>query len=182
MDPASQTDVRPRARRIVPILAATAILVAGTAAHAQSQITAKPLPQETCTDLAKTASEKTGISVDTVIGDAGPYMYTNVDGSACLFSGTATGLDTSLSELAGLADAFEGWTRDSSYDADAPGATSLTLRRSDDWLGISVDAEPPAGQCGDVMLSECKAPMKEWMWTFTGMAFSAPSGSGKPTL
>tara|TARA_R110002020_G_scaffold20374_48_gene69695 strand:+ start:4607 stop:5155 length:549 start_codon:yes stop_codon:yes gene_type:complete len=182
MDTASQTDARPTTRRALPILAAAALLVSGAAAHAQSLITAKPLAEETCADLAKTASKETGVPVDTVVGDAGPFMYTNVDGTACLFSGTATGLDKSPAGLARLADGFEGWTRVASNDADGPGATSLTLRRDDDWFGLSVAAEPPAGSCDGVMVSECKAPMKEWTWTVTGMAFSAPAGSGTPTL
>lgn len=182
MDNASRTDARPRARRVLPILAATAFLVAAGAANAQSNITAKPLPDETCADLAKTASKETGVTVDTVVGDAGPYMYANVDGTACLFSGTATGLTTSPDALADLDDGFEGWTRDTAYDADGPGATSITLRRGDDWFGLTVNAEPPADQCTDVMVSECKAPKKEWNWTVTGMAFSAPAGSPKPTF
>jgi len=182
MDTASRTDARPSARRALPILAATAFLLAGGIAHAQPTITAKPLPDETCADLAKTASKETGVPVDTVNGDAGPYMYTNVGGTACLFSGTATGLTTSPDALAKLADGFEGWTRVASNDADGPGAASMTLRRGDDWFGLSVNAEPPAGSCDSVMVSECKAPMKEWTWTVTGMAFSAPAGSGTPTL
>lgn len=178
MDTASRTDARPSAFRALPILAMTALLGAGGIAHAQSSITAKPLPEATCTDLAKTASDKTGVHVDTVVGDAGPYMYSNIDGTACLFSGTATGVAENLETVADIGDGLEGWTRDSAYDADGPGSTSVTYRRGDtDWFSLEVSAEPPAGECDNVMISECKVPMKEWEWTVSGMAFSLPASA-----
>ncbi|MDQ0314649.1 hypothetical protein [Amorphus orientalis] len=173
------TPTRPatsRAATALRLAAALPLILAATAASAQSTITAKPLSDDDCSQLAKETSDRTGVPVDVVVGDAGPYIFTNLDGTACLFSGTATGVSKNLENLATIGEGFEGWTRDSAYDADAPGATSVTFTRGNDWFALSVGAEPPTDTCEDVMISECKAPLSEWTWTVSGMAFTAPAG------
>lgn len=169
------------ARRALRPLAILPILMAATAADAQSTVTVKPLSDQECTALAKEVSDKTGVSVDSVVGDASVYMFTNLDGTACLFSGTASGLSKNLDSLATIGDGYSGWTRDSAYDADGPGGTSVAFTRGTDWFALSVGAEPPSGSCEDVMVSECKVPFEKWTWTVSGMAFSTSSRSEKPS-
>ncbi|MEW5421548.1 hypothetical protein [Amorphus sp. 3PC139-8] len=172
---------RPRfARRALQLLAIAPFLMVASAAHAQSAITVKPLSDDECTALAKELSNRSGVSVDMVVGSADSYLFTNVGGTACLFSGTATGISKNLENLSKIAGGFEGWTRDNAYDADGPDGTNAAFTRGQDWFAVSVSAEPPSGECEDVMISDCKAPKEKWTWTVSGIAFTAPASSVKP--
>ncbi|MGX1306948.1 hypothetical protein AB7M35_001668 [Amorphus suaedae] len=182
MDTVCRFNVPGSAGRAMPLLALATLLLAATAAHSQSSITVSPLSEQDCAALAKDVSDRTGVSVDSTIGSADAYMYTNLVGNACLLSGTATGVSKDLTQLSVVGEGYKGWTRVPAYDADGPGSTSVTFKRDKAWFGLSVGAEPPAGRCDDVMISDCKAPMEDWTWTVSGMAFTAPSTADRPSF
>ena len=163
---------------LATVALAGAIMAAAPAAAAD-MIPVTPVSVEECADLAKAVGRVVDVQLASEIGSAEGHAFSNISGTACILSGQTAGLSQSFEALAKIGDHIDSWTRDPSYDADAPGSTSATFRRGRGWLNLTVEVAPPPGTCDSVMISDCDVPAEQWTWTVDGMAFDTPTDAAK---
>lgn len=155
------------------VAAAGLALMAATAGVSRAAQKAKvaALPAEQCASLAKDVSRLVGFPVKAANGNAQGHAFSNITGDSCLLSGSATGLTQKTDVLFKLPTGLPGWNADPSYDADGPMSTSVTYRKGDAWVSLSLAVDPPAGTCENVIIADCRIPMRRWVWTLDGMGF-----------
>lgn len=94
------------------------------------------------------------------------------DGTACRFSGRATGIEHRFGDaLGGLQAIVEGWEEITDIAADGPSSTTAGYRKGDRRIIVFLRAEPPDGQCETVVSRDCRLPAKRWRWTFDAVAY-----------
>lgn len=165
-------------RAILAVAGLALLLTTAGASQAAQKAKVAPLPAEQCASLARDVSKLVGFAVKASDGSVQGKTFSNITGEACLLSGSATGLTQTSDVLLKLPTGLPGWKADPAYDADGPMSTSVTYRKGDAWVSLSVSVDPPAGTCGNVIIADCRIPMKRWVWTLDGLAFvskTAPS-------
>ncbi len=144
----------------------------GAARAAPADPVAEPLPVEVCGALHKDFAAalrfplKAGIGAPTTVTDDAPA------GTACTFSGQATGLGHSYGEALGrLEKVVEGWDQIPEISADGPESILQGYRKGDRRVVVALDRSPPDGTCENTVQSRCKVPAKRWRWTFKAAAY-----------
>ncbi len=129
-----------------------------------------PLPAEACRALAQSIGKAIGISLSTRQGK--PAFPAGVQGDACLISGKATGLTVDFIPAQDRIDgSLAGWTRVIDYDADGPYSTMKGFTKGGQTLVYSLETEPPAGTCQDIVIGDCKVPRRQWSWKLEVVGF-----------
>lgn len=145
-------------------------LVAARAAPAEP--VARPLPPDVCSALRTDFAAALGFPLASgtqspkTVSDSAPA------GTACTFSGRATGLGQSYADaLRRLETIVEGWDQIAEISADGPESTVQGYRKDDRRVVVALDRSPPDGTCENTVQVRCKVPAKRWRWTFKAAAY-----------
>ncbi len=152
--------------RLVWILAV--IVLTAPAAAGDRKI--KPLPLEECRSIGDMIGKAAGIPLSARIGK--PGLVSGVTGDACLLSGRATGLTIGFAAAEDKVDrSLAGWKHIPDYDADGPFGTVKGFTKGARTVVYSLETDPPAGSCDNIVIADCKVPRRQWSWTLEVVAF-----------
>lgn len=148
------------------------LAVAAPAAAAPRAIA--PMADADCRALADKVGAILGTRLAVTTGKPGEdSIVRDVKGAACLATATATGLNLRFDKAdAAMAALFKGWKAELDLEADGPDSTVAGYSKGKTVAVYSLELEPPAGACDDVMPDECKVPRRQWVWTVGLIAFT----------
>lgn len=144
----------------------------GAARAAPAGPVAEPLPADVCGALNKDFAAALRFPLKAGLGAPATVIDDTPAGTACTFSGQATGLTHRFDDaLKRLQKHVEGWEPIPDFAADGPGSTVEGYRRGDRRIVFALTVEPPAGPCDNVVQASCKVPRTRWPWTFRAVAY-----------
>ncbi|MFO1103956.1 MAG: hypothetical protein U1E20_13745 [Methylocystis sp.] len=145
-------------------------LANGSIANAAAQ-NVTPLPSDECSAIARTIGDVVGIALKTTVGT--PDLP-DLHGTACLMSGSATGLTMEFDNARKKLEASllrAAWTAVIDFDADGPASTQKGFAKASQRVVYALSTEPPHRACANVPIVDCKVPRRRWVWTLKLTAF-----------
>ena len=142
------------------------------AAQAAQAAPAEPLSADLCESLKTRFAAALRLPVTATVGTTASVTDLAPAGTACLFSGRATGLGHSYGDALGrLEKIVDGWDQITEISADGPESTLQGYRKGDRQIVVALDRSPPDGTCENTVQTRCKVPAKRWLWTFKAAAY-----------